>query len=116
MEREKKTFAKSLKRLIFCIIVTLLFGRGVAYCYQGDEFEGPLYEADQSFVKAYPAEGLTLEILEKHEQAFPSPIGRADPHALRSVPVPPAAVTLLVFASAMLVGWLRRRTASDLPR
>jgi hypothetical protein len=116
MESKKKTFVKSLRRLIFCIIVALLFGRSTAFCRGSDEFEDLAYATDRSFASAQLPEGLTLEVLANHKQALPSPLASAKPDSLRSVPVPPAGVTAGVCAAAMVVGWLRRRTPSELTR
>ena len=112
MERDKKTFAISLRKLIFCIIVTLLFGRSIAYCQGGDELEGLSYGQNPGFASARLPKNLTLEILGKHEQALPSPLAHVEPDTFRSVPVPPASVTAGAFIAAMVVGWLRRRTPS----
>ena len=106
----------SLRKLIFCIIVTLLFGRSVGYCQGPDEFEGLSHETERRFARAQLPEGLTLEILGKHEQPLTSPLAHVEPETLRSVPVPPAGVTAGVFSAAMVVNWLRRRTPSDLPQ
>jgi len=115
MEREKKKFVKSLRRLIFCIIVTLLFGRTIGYCQGADEFEGLSFGSNRSFARAELTEDFTLEILNKHENPFPSPLANAQPDLLRSVPVPPAGVTVGVCIAAMIVGWLRRRVPAELP-
>lgn len=116
MEKEKKTFVRSLRKLIFCITVTLLFFRGVVYCQGSDEFEGLSFGSNRSFARAELTEALTLEILNKHEHTFPSPLAHAEPDPLRSVPVPPAGVTVGVCIAAMIVGWLRRRVPADLPQ
>ena len=116
MEREKKKFVRSLRRLIFCIIVTLLFGRTVGYCQGADEFEGLSFGSNRSFAKAELTEDLTLEILNKHEHPLSSPLAHSEPDSLRSVPVPPAGVTVGVCIAAMIVGWLRRRVPAELPR
>jgi len=114
MKSEKKTFVRSFKRLIFCIIVTLLFGRTIGYCQQADEFESLSYGTDRSFARLQISDGLALEILEKNDQMLPSPLARVNSDKFRSVPVPPASVTVGVFTAVMVVGWLRRRTPSDL--
>lgn len=114
MEREKKTFVRSLRRLIFCIIATLLFGRSIAYCQEADEFERLSFGSNRIFARAELTEDLTLEILNKHQNPFPSPLANAEPDSLRSVPVPTAGVTAGVCIAAMIVGWLRRRTPADL--
>jgi hypothetical protein len=112
MGSEKNTFVKSLKRLIFSIIVTLLFCRGVTFCQVGDEFEGLYYHTEPGFARADLAEGLTPEILQKHQQALKYPLANIAPDTPSSVPIPPASVTAAVFIAAMVVGWLRRRTPS----
>ena len=115
MEREKNTFVRGLTRLIFCIIVTLLFGRSMAFCQVGDEFDDLPYETNRSFARAEPGEGLALGMLDQ-QQVLPPPLAHLEPEAIRSVPVPPAPVTAGVFVAAMVVGWLRRRTPSELPK
>jgi hypothetical protein len=116
MESGKKKFVRSLRRLIFCIIVTLLFGRGIVYCQGSDEFEGLSFGSNRSFARAELTEDLTLEILNKHEHPFSSPLAHSEPDSRRSVPVPPAGVTVGVCIAAMIVGWLRRRVPAELPR
>ncbi|MCF7955313.1 MAG: hypothetical protein K9M75_05890 [Phycisphaerae bacterium] len=115
MESEKKTFVKSLRRLIFSIIVTLLFGRTAGYCQGGDEFEGLPYEANSRFARAELAKEITPEMLDKNEQALPFPMANTAPDSISPVPVPPAGVTAGVFTAAMIVGWLRRRTPKNFP-
>lgn len=116
MESDKKTFIRSFKRFVLCIIVTLLFGRTIGYCLGEDEFEGLSYGTDRCFARAQLADGIALEILDKRDQALPSPVAHMEPDKFRSVPVPPVGVTAGVFVAAMVVGWLRRRTPSEVPR
>ena len=112
MERGKKVVRRDRRKLIFCIIVTLLFGRAVTFCQGPDEFESSYFEIDQSVAKIQLPEDFTIEVLEKHDVIFPSTLGKAEPDSLRPIPVPPVGVTLVAFASAAIVGWLRRRTPS----
>ena len=110
MKRSKKVSWVDLKKLILCIIVTLLFGRSFSYCQGQEEFDSSYFQTDQRVAKSQLPEDLALEVLNKHEGTFPATLGQAEPNSHRSVPVPPVGVTLLVFASAAFVGWLRRRT------
>ncbi|MCF7955362.1 MAG: hypothetical protein K9M75_06140 [Phycisphaerae bacterium] len=117
MESEKKTFVRSLRRLsrlIFCIIVTLLFGRSAAYCQGADEFDSLSYPENSSFARAELAKDINIEMLNKNEPTFPFPLANTPPDSIRSVPVPPAGVTMAIFIATMIVGWLRRRNPSDL--
>lgn len=113
MKREKKAFVKELRRLVFCLIVTLLFCRGIAFCRAADEFESLSGRTEQSLAIAGFEGDLTLGILDKQVQALPSALGQVEPESIRLVPVPSFGVTAVIFVSVMVVGWLRRRTPSD---
>jgi hypothetical protein len=112
MEKDKKVFWNDLRKLIFCIIVGLLFGRAVSYCQGPEELDSLYLETDQGVAKLQLPEGFTLEVLNKHEATLPSTLGQAEPDSLRSIPIPPVGVTVAVFVSAAVVGWLRRRAPS----
>jgi hypothetical protein len=112
MGSEKRVFRRSLTKVIFSIIVSLLFFRSITFCQEHEEFTGPNFEMDQKMAKAQFQEELISEALNEHDGVLPSTLGQTEPESLRSVPIPPVGVTLFVFASAMAVGWLRRRTPS----
>jgi hypothetical protein len=117
MGSEKKTFRGGLRKLIFGIIVTLLFSRSLTFCKGADDFDDLYHETNRSFARAHLPEEFTIEILNKHEQtlSLPSPLASVEPNTILSVPVPPVGVTVAVFTAAMFVGWLRRRTPDNTP-
>jgi hypothetical protein len=113
MERDKKVFLVDLKRLIFCIIVGLFFGRGICFCQEFDEFsklDEIYFDADQSFARAELSNEFVREVLNKHEGSFNVAAGPAESDSTRYLPVPPVSVTLVILISVTAVGWLRRRT------
>lgn len=109
MEREKKVFRRGLKKFIFCIIVSILFFRSIVFCQDNS----PSFEMDQRVASVQFSDEFTVEVLNKHEVIFPSTLGQAEPDVVRTVPVPPVGVTIFVFTSVAIVGWLRRKSPSD---
>lgn len=112
MEREKKVFRGDRRKVIFCIIVTMLFSRSLTFCQEYEAFDSLEFEMDQTVAKLQLPEEFTLEVLNKHETTPSSTLGQAEPDSLRSLPIPPVGVTVFVFASVAVVGWLRRRSPS----